>query len=502
MTQDKMEASKETMDKLMYSVIVANQELYATITEDASVLRNCDTTIPLLLREVVELRMNVKFILVDLQTIMRSCFETDKAYEKRYHLKNLYAGMLEGYKLLYGFDNIRKRTVWARIGENLQTAIQGNQALYGEIKASYDEITQRLQRIEATKTEQDDRNLTYHYDDDLLLVYRLTLKTDSEEKAAEKYIAFMKILLAVLELGNRIEIAEAMTGRILPKGFALHDDIALMIVQKVAESMSTHPQLEGMLSTTVERGAKQLDIYADYKRGVIRIEDYIARNIRVKLEIPEFGIVKQLLDVQMLISFMMADMATILHSFISTGSKVEYPLLLRRLTISRVSTINHLISYHEDVSDSMWSRIITIIPNNNQELLDEAEKILLVLKNLRKPGDRDKRALYVHLIDNHKYHSNVPDIVNSLEDVTILLELQYSQEVVKMCGRISSFITKLMNALSKQVRKSRIGNGRKLKAQIDGIRNLTNHPNCPEIFRDSMRKQMDDLEKMLDLNMN
>ena len=41
--------------------------------------------------------MDVKFILVDLQTIIRACFMTEKAYEKRYHLKNLYAGMLEGY---------------------------------------------------------------------------------------------------------------------------------------------------------------------------------------------------------------------------------------------------------------------------------------------------------------------------------------------------------------------------------------------------------------------
>ena len=143
---------------------------------------------------------------------------------------------------------------------------------------------------------------------------------------------------------------------------------------------------------------------------------------------------------------------------------------------------------------------MSVIPQDNHELQDEAEKILVVMKGLRKPGDCDKRALYVHLIDNHKYFSNVPDIVSSLEDVTILSELQSSQDVVKVCGRISRFIAKLMGALSEQAKKSRMESSRKLKEQIDGIRNLTNHPNCPDVFRDSMRKQMDDLEKLLEFD--
>lgn len=497
-----MEASKETMDNLMHSAVIANQKLYSTITEDVSILGKCDAEIPALLRDVVELRMDIKFILVDLQTVLRSCFETNKAYEKRYHLKNLYAGMLEGYKLLYGFGKMRKHTVWAKIGEDLKTAIQGNKDLFGNLKNNYDEITQRLQAVEATGTEQDYRNLTYHYDDDLLLVYRLTLKTDSEEKAAEKYLKFMRILGSMLELGNQVEIREANDGKVLPEGLGDHNDMALMIVQRIAESMGKHPYLEDVLSTAVDKGAEMLDSYADLKKGVIRIEDYIARSIQVKIVIPEFGIVKQLLDLQMLVSFMMADMATILRSFLGAGSMVEYPLALRRLTISRVSTLNHLVSYRNDVSDSMWGKITTIIPVGNHELQEEAEKIRLVLLGLRKPGDCDKRALYVHLIDNHKYYSNVPDIVSDLEDVTILSELQSSQDVVKMCGRISHFITKLLGALSEQVQKFRLESSRKLKAQIDGIRNLTNNPNCPDVIRDTMRQQMDDLEKLLEFDID
>lgn len=168
-----MESNKETIDNLISNAKEANKELYYSVLEDASSFKRCGQDIPALLRYVPELRMDIKFILVDLQTSMSACFSTDRFYEKRYHLKNLYAGMLEGYKLLYGFGKIRNRTIWARLGEEINKEVVGNpkeESIFKAIKQEYDNITQELLGIEATKTDQDDRNLTYHYDDDLLLV--------------------------------------------------------------------------------------------------------------------------------------------------------------------------------------------------------------------------------------------------------------------------------------------------------------------------------------------
>ena len=89
------------MDKLIKSSKMANQALYFSILDDAAARSNCADDLPALLADVPELRMDIKFILVDLQTLMISSYKADRFYEKRYHLKNLYAGMLEGYKLLY-----------------------------------------------------------------------------------------------------------------------------------------------------------------------------------------------------------------------------------------------------------------------------------------------------------------------------------------------------------------------------------------------------------------
>ena len=495
-----MDASKQTIENLILNAAVATQELYTTILEDAAVLEACDESVPSLFRCVPELRMDVKFILVDLQTIIRACFVTEKAYEKRYHLKNLYAGMLEGYKLLYGFGSLRRRTVWSRIGEELNRLDQDNPDIasaFEPLKLKYDEISQQLLAIEATNTDRDDRNLTYHYDDDLLLVYRLTLKTDSEEKASLKYIEFVKILGAMLQLGNQIELTEAVLGHTLPQVNAHHDDMALTAVKIVAETLGKHPQLPEVLSVAVDEGAAQLDSFAKYKKDVVTVEKRVGETTNNEFEIPEFDVIKALLDIQMLVSFMMADMAAILRGFVGAGSKAEYPLILRRMTISRVSTLSHLIGYGNDEADSMWRGIISVIPNDNHELQEEAEKIELILRGIRKSDDCDRRALYVHLIDNKASVSNVPSIVHKMEDITILSELQDSQEIIKICGRISQFVAKLMTVLSEDAKKSRIKSEQKLKKQMSDIRKMADRPNVPKVLRDTIRKHLDEIEPLM-----
>lgn len=491
-----MKASQDTLENLIRQASAFNQELYFSILEDSSSLVKCDDTVPALLKDVPELRMDVKFIMVDLQTIICACFSTDRFYEKRYHLKNLYAGMLEGYKLLYGFGNMRKCTIWYRIGEDLQHASESSH-LFDDLKCRYDKITENLLSIEATKTDQDDRNLTYHYDDDLLLVYRLTLKTDSEEKACLKFLDYLKVLGSMLTLINEIEIKYAFLNYSLPDSEVKHDDLALMIIQNVSKTLGQHPQMPSVLLVAVDKGASQIDSFAKMKKDAVSLQEFIGKTVKIKCTLPEIEIVKGLLDVEMLVSFMIADASTILRSFIGAGSKAECPLALRRLTISRVSTLNHLIGYRKDDSDSMWGRIMSIIPEGNTSLMDEAHTIEQELKSIRKKGDLDTRALYVHLIENKKWKSNIPSIVKALESPTILTELQASQDIIKVCGEISKFLPKLMNVLSAEAHRSRIESDRKLKKKINEISQLADHPNCPDLLRDSMRQQLDVVEKML-----
>lgn len=208
--------------------------------------------------------MDVKFIMVDLQTCLRACLITGKSYEKRYHLKNLYAGMLEVYKLLYGFGKMRKyglgtnRKIVAMCGSEKVEPVD----FYTEIIVHYDDITSALQGIEATKADRDDRNLTFHYDDDLLLVYHLTLKTDSEEEAVLKYLKYLQIFDSILKFSLDLEPLFLEQAYLLPKGCGYDNNIGLMVIKKIADVFGNHSQMNKVLSEGIDSAARQLDEFA------------------------------------------------------------------------------------------------------------------------------------------------------------------------------------------------------------------------------------------------
>ena len=495
-----MDATKESIANLVQNMATNSKDLYATIAKEIAVANACTETTPVLLRDVPELRMDVAFILVDLQTCIRASLNTDKGYEKRYHLKNLYAGILEGYKLLYGFGKMRRKTIWYKVGKHIDEAItatpEQNQ-LFEPLKQNYDAITEQLKSIEAKMTSKDDRNLIYHYDDDLLLVYRLTLKEKSEDEAIKKYLPFRDAITAMLELTLKIELAEGQMGHALPPRTGKSDDVSLMIVRKVSETFGSNPGWPEVLSISVDMGTGFIDNYAGYKEKVLKTEAVLGSMLKEKTELPEFDMIKELLDVQLLACFMMTDASCIMRAFINSGSDVECPLFLRRLLISRVSTLTHLIGYGKDEENSMWARIMDVIPSTNKEMKAEAMAIKNELSQLRQRSDGDTRALFVHLINNHSFESNIPDMVETLEDLTILSELGAAKGIVTVCGKISRFMPKVMGAIAEQSKKEKIESNKRYKKQMDEFRAMAYHPNCPKVLGDSIRQQMDEIEKLL-----
>ena len=79
--------------------------------------------------------MNVRFILVDLESSFRALMNAGSAVEKRLHLINIRADIYESYKLLYGYGKSRQHTAWSKIGGELQ-ALQESSAekAYGQLK--------------------------------------------------------------------------------------------------------------------------------------------------------------------------------------------------------------------------------------------------------------------------------------------------------------------------------------------------------------------------------
>ena len=83
------EASKETVENLIGNFSKTIEDLHKKVVEDISVLKGLNGNVPQLLRLAIELRMNMRFILIDLMTSLRGSLNGAYTFEKCYHIKNL-----------------------------------------------------------------------------------------------------------------------------------------------------------------------------------------------------------------------------------------------------------------------------------------------------------------------------------------------------------------------------------------------------------------------------
>ena len=97
------EASKETVENLIGNFSKTIEDLHKKVVEDISVLKELNADVPQLLRLAIELRMNMRFILIDLMTSLRGCLKGTYTFEKCYHIKNLEGIRVEGCRLLLGY---------------------------------------------------------------------------------------------------------------------------------------------------------------------------------------------------------------------------------------------------------------------------------------------------------------------------------------------------------------------------------------------------------------
>ena len=104
------EASKETVENLIGNFSKTIEDLHKKVVEDISVLKDLNADVPQLLRLAIELRMNMRFILIDLMTSLRGCLKGTYTFEKCYHIKNLEGIRVEGCRLLLGYGEGREES--------------------------------------------------------------------------------------------------------------------------------------------------------------------------------------------------------------------------------------------------------------------------------------------------------------------------------------------------------------------------------------------------------
>ncbi len=497
------EASKEKVENLIVDLSKTIEVLYEKELEDIPFLKEQNADVPQLLRMAVELRMNMRFILMDLMISLRSSLNATSTFEKCYHIKNLEGIRVEGNCLLFGYRKVGEGSEWMKLGDELRQEFQrfkkSNFAqVYEQLISFYDRKTPILKTVMTTYEERKSRNITYHLDDDLYKVYKqlIKVKDEGEDGAVKCVVQWMDILLWILDFCNCIEYVMALRGYAFSKGTSCHhvqiNVINLEFYKHIVSELSKNDQLEEILGKVI-KDIDSVDWTAKEKDKLGRLEDWLGENVPKTIKD-----MKDLMNVWLLVKMSFADMACVTRAFMNSGSDIEYPLTFRRMLVSKVSALGHLVGYNEaEKRNALWTLIQKAIPIDAVNLNVEAKEIRTELESLLKQEDVKQRALYVHYMDRDTHESNVLRILESIEELDRLTEIKDSSSFIRIMGRIQNFLYSLMIEFAIRIDKTTKVSNDKMKSQIKILRQFLNNPKCPANLRSLFNKTLEPLEKYL-----
>ncbi len=477
-----MIASKESITRLVENASSTAAMLYPELKRDIAIFKSCGEDTSPLLCMIAELRMDSRFILLNLCSSLRALLSAIRPVEKRYFIASIDAELLESYKLLQGFGKIRKYTIWARIGNELNLKED-----YNSLLDTYEQISHRLGTIAWTEQNRDGRNLTYHYDDDMSKVYRHLTDANDEDALIMRASSFMDVISRMLFFCDSAELLEAINGRRLP-GVKDMDCKLQILNELVAKKFNGNKKLSDALEFALDHTPEIDDTYRT-KESMAEM-DAIFQKVSSGLEIEELGEIQELSNIRLLLQIALSGFVIVVRGYLNSGSEYEYPLALRRLTITRVSTLSHLYGYDtQERKKSLWMSL-----KNNILCLDEsfqvsANEIEFELESLVDISDKDDRSLYVHLFGKKK--SNIPNVIERLENINPVAEITKTESIIRVLTKIRRFLDQLIAHTVNDIKKKTSESNAMLLSQIQSIREMVNKcKGFPESVKQDFDSQM------------
>ena len=436
---------------------------------------------PDILALTAELRLDTLFILMDLSASHLACCKTKEPYACRYYIKNLYAGMQEAYKLLFGYGKCQRYVIWTKIGEAINSTPIRDWEEHSRLESLFQKVSMKLKGLTGVNIDKTHRNLTYHYDADMRQVYLYTLEANDFDEVSNMFITYMAVLTDMNILCDDIE------GCLQKKGIEIADEIEptsidngrhLSLIQYLSKNNELSVVLKEILNDV-----KPIDNYVFQLEKVNKLNELVSKQI----ELPEIDNIFVMLNLYLTVLFMRADVATITLSFIHSKTSGEAMLNMRRYVITITAAFSHLYGYSEgERSKSIWSSVMDMIPKDAECLREEAALINDLLQKVVVRQDMDIRTCYAHLYNNETRETNVPSIIDLMKKQDPVLELQKVMLMLKVTKRVMDFIKNVMKELSQRAHEDNEKSIAELRSTLQKVNDITEHPNCPTELKEGL----------------
>lgn len=481
--------AKETLEQSAELCIGALSQ--AVLDYKAIYIKLQQEDVPDILKLTTELQMDILFIQMELSSSFVACIKAKQPYACRYLIINLYAEMHEAYKLLLGYGKSQHFTIWNKIGNAINEKPISDWGEHPQLETLYKAVSAKLDKLSGDETDKKHRDLTYHYDADMKRVYSYILEANNLEEASDKYCAYLDVITGMTQLCNVIE--NCLRKRGISTAFeieppSIDNSLHLSLIQYLSNNKELPIALEGILNDI-----KPIDDYAHQLEKV----DNLGGLVRGQIELPEINHVLIILNMQLTVLFMRADMAAITQSFLLSKTGGEAMLNMRRYIITITAAFSHLYGYSEDErSKSIWTSILSMVPEDALALKEDASIISNILDKVVLDNDTGTRTCYAHLYDNKIRKTNVPSIIDLLLSQDPINEIQKVAIILQVIKRVIDFMAILMEELSIRARKANEKSIEDLKNTILKIKGLTELPNCPIKLKEMLCEIIDKMQRI------
>lgn len=499
-----MKVSKETIKGLIANSQKTIEDLYGKVCGDNKKLRMADEFSPRVLVDALELRRDIRYAMIDMLTSLRACLGASHYVEKCFHLKNLESIRVEAFSLLFGFAQSSEYSTWNRLGFALHDRcvhVEDNncQKIYSEILTVYEQVISLIEKARPVRKERKSRNLTYHYDEELLQVYSqlVNVQKAGEDEPSKKMVPWMDLLLVIQMLCELIEKVENAHGNGLPNMYSGSRNLNLssLVLKKMAGEFNKKNDMKEVLMKALDN-VSNIDWAALQRKRLLWVQDWISEGTHGKETPSAVTDIATVLNVYIMIGMLFADIASTMNGFMRAGCDIEFPLLFRRLTIAKCSALSHLAGYDDyERSVALWPLVVSSIPKDEPLLLEAGNGIGNRLDSLVYKEDVKRRALYVHLMDRYSHRSNVPDLLSCFDGIGMLADMQSHSVLIKTLGDARKFLEKLLKTLLIKADETAKENDRKMREQLGELRQLIHKVVCEDDVKNSLYKMVEEMEE-------
>lgn len=396
--------------------------------------------------------IGVDFVYINVSISALAALKTDNVYAKRYHWKNVVAGISEGIKYIYTFKECEKKTL---IGY-LKTILNDSDMMTPVISDFFSSLQALLEKFRTDWKGKDMRDIALHYDKSAEKLIKETMTITDEDSYASlvsNYLLIMNILHYICNIGylqsiieNNLRFSEVDRNE---TGLLGNDGRHMKAIQALLKGKKFEVSTEKYLNEYGKRFQDSIALFEKIQKGY----EFLGIKKGEKSSNGQLDRFYQLNNLYSLVMYSMLDLLSVTDSYLSSDTEFEAALNMRYFLIIKTSVLTQIVGYaEEEARESLWYEMKQLVPESDVPLHDMADKLESCLKeSVQDQNVRMVRAKLVHLKFSKKRPGDVKGILSILNTFDPLTEFYKVIDLIELLIKVIRFLDCLLASIGKEI---------------------------------------------------